>query len=216
MKQALLACEIIRHELETVIAESKEDIDVFWLGEALHEHPEKLHAEIQKYLDELSGYDRIAISYGICGNAMIGIKASHCEIYFPLIDDCIKGLMCADCELPQLRRNSIFTSEGWLSTKNNSNIEFSRTLEKYGPEKSKQIFRIMYANYKNLIYMQSEEEIKPEMREAADEQARNFELKLCYRQASLDVYRRLLRFESGGYICRLDKGEEVMFEMFMG
>lgn len=215
VKKALLACEIIKDELCQVLEESNEDFDVIWLEEALHERPERLNLEIKKKISELTDYDQIYLSYGLCGNALIGVKAENCEIFFPKIDDCIKGLMYFDPELSEMRRCSVFVSCGWLNTKNNTCIEYNRTYEKYGKEKAQQIFKTMYGNYKNVIYMQSEDEVSEDMIAKSEEMAKNLELELKYREASLNIYRELLTGKESERIGRIKDGEEINFEMFL-
>ena len=110
MKRALIGCKIIQNELEEAIQKTNAELDIFWLDEDYHNHPDKLHNELQRNIDLLNDYDEILLSFGLCGNALIGIIATHCDIYYPKIDDCICGFLSNHDALNTLRKDSIFVT----------------------------------------------------------------------------------------------------------
>ena len=213
MKRRLLACEVIRAELEEALKATDNEYDIVWVGEALHDKPEQLHKELVRIIEQSDAFDEIVISYGLCGNALIGIKAVHCDIIYPKTDDCISALMCTNKNLGELRRCSIFTSRGWLSA-SHSVSEYERTLEKYGKNRADMIYDMMFGNYKKLIYMQTEEEIDPENMKKAEKEAEIKKLKVEIEQASIDIYKKLLNTEEGEHIKRLKKGESITYDNF--
>ena len=89
MKRILIGCEILKNELIEIIEKNQLKMDTVWLDEDLHNHPEKLKVELQTKIDELDGYDEVILSYGLCGNAMLGITATHCDLIYPRVEDCI-------------------------------------------------------------------------------------------------------------------------------
>ena len=214
MKKALLGCEVIKEELETIVGDDYPDLEIIWLGSQLHEHPDMLKEKIQATVNELDDYEMIALSYGLCGQATLGIEATHCDIYFPLIDDCINGLMLCSEELPQLRASSIFTSRGWLSTSFNNSEQYIRMVEKYGEKRTRRLFASLYKNYKNLVYMKTEDTISADNWAKALSQAEIQELELITKKASIDIYKELIEFKQTENIGVIHKGQFIEYAMY--
>ncbi len=213
MKRRLLACEVVKKELEEALKSTDKVYDIVWLGEALHDKPEVLHDELIRNIDESADFDELVISYGLCGNALIGIKAEHCDIIYPKVDDCISALMCSNSELANMRKCSIFTSRGWLSASHGVK-EYELTLEKYGKKRTDMIYDMMYKNYTKLIYMQTEQDIEPTNLEKAQKEAEIKNLKVEIQKASIDIYIQLLNICEGEHVKRLKKGETITYECF--
>ncbi len=217
MKRAIIGCSIIKNDILDIIENLPYECDVFWMDENLHDSPEKLHAALQEKIDELSDYDEIILSFMLCGNALLGIKSETSRLVFMIADDCIYATMCHRDDYSELRKTSIFTSHGWLNTKKNTMSDYERSVKRYGEKRAKQIFNMMYKNYKNVVYMKLEGDVSPENRQKAEEMAQKLELELLYRDGSLDFYRELFdRSRSSSRICVLEPGNAVSMNIFMG
>lgn len=217
MKRAIIGCSIIKNDILGIIEKLPYECDVFWMDEELHDSPEKLHKVLQEKIDELADYDEIILSFMLCGNALLGIKSDTSRLVFMIADDCIYATMCHRDDYSELRKTSIFTSHGWLNTRKNTMTDFSRSVKRYGEERAQQIFKMMYKNYKNVVYMKLEDEISPENRQKAEEMAQRLGLELLYRDGSLDFYRELFdRSGSSDRICVLEPGNAVSMDIFMG
>lgn len=217
MKRAIIGCSIIKSDISDIIEGLPYECDVFWMDENLHDFPEKLHAALQEKIDELSDYDEIILSFMLCGNALLGIKSETSRLIFMIADDCIYATMCQRKDYPELRKTSIFTSRGWLSTKRNMMSEYERSAKRYGEERAKRIFEMMYKNYKHAVYMQLEDTVSDENRQKAEEMASKLGLELLYRDGSLDFYRELFDINrSSSRICVLEPGNAVSMNIFMG
>jgi hypothetical protein len=83
----ILACAtVIEEMLPLMPPEMKCQV----LDFGLHVNPEKLRNTLQETIDAVSTeYDTIVLGYGLCSQAIIGIKATHCRIVVPHVDDCI-------------------------------------------------------------------------------------------------------------------------------
>ncbi|MFA0816443.1 MAG: DUF1638 domain-containing protein [Anaerofustis sp.] len=214
MKQILIGCEILKKELIRIIEQDHLTMDMIWLDEDLHNHPEKLKIELQKTIDGLVGYEEAILSFGLCGNALLGITATTCDLIYPIVEDCIFAMLSGSCNLKALRKDSIFTGESWLTTRNPFAKEYQRTVDKYGEDTAKMIFDMMYEHYNNAVYMQTEKEIDPQLRKQAEEMAEKLNLTLRYEPASTELYRRLLHVKEDKDIRRLKKGDTIKFDDF--
>ena len=216
MKRALIGCKIIQKEIEEAIQKTNAALDTFWLDEDYHNHPDKLHAELQKNIDMLNGYDEILLSFGLCGNALIGITATHCDIYYPKIDDCICGFLSNHDTLNKLRKDSVFVSRGWLTTRNSFANEYNRASARYGEDRAESIYKKLYANYKNVIYMKTEQNIPKDLMDKAKDMATRLDLSFKIEPADYEVYIKLLNEQDHPLIRKLPKGSTITHKDFSG
>ena len=69
MKSKLIACEMIRDEVEKAMEETGYDGSVAWLEDSLHTHPEKLRNALQQEIEEAEGEGVCRFScLRYCGN----------------------------------------------------------------------------------------------------------------------------------------------------
>ena len=218
-KRLLLGCGIIQKELEDAIKEYKiDDLDVIWMETGLHAEPKELNKALQKMIDETEGYDEIILGYGLCGNALLGITATNCDVLYPKTDDCISSFMCELCDANRLRRDSYFLSRGWLTMRSRDSLDDVRKkmFEKYDEETAEEILAMMYGNYKRIVYLQIEDEIDPEDLKKAKERAERMNFDFEIHPGSLKLYTKLiLGDETYPGVKRLKKGEFLTVRDFM-
>ena len=218
MKRMLIGCGVIQNELEEAIERNGlDDLDVIWLEAGLHAVTKDLNRELQKHIDNAENYDEIILGYGLCGNALIGITATHCDILYPKTDDCISAFMCENCRAAELRRDSYFLSRGWLSMDTADSLagEFNRLLEKYDEETAQEIMEMMYGNYKRIVYLQIEENIAPDDLAAATERAEAMQFEFQIEPATIKMYEKLVLGDASyPGVERLKKGETLTLRHF--
>jgi hypothetical protein len=91
MKFKLICCEVFMRLACLAIAETPHIIDPEFTKLGAHEAPDSLRKLIQGKIDEInedSGYDAILLGYGLCGNAVSGIKAKSVPLVIPRAHDC--------------------------------------------------------------------------------------------------------------------------------
>ena len=215
MKRAIVGCGIIRKDIEHLLTALPYEADIFWLDEKLHEFPEKLRDALQEKINELEDYDEIILGYLLCGNGLLGIKSGNSKLRFIKGDDCIYANLCHREDYSELRRTSIFLSNGWLSTNRNGLTEYQRTLEKYGEKRTKMIYEAMYKNYKYVAYMQLDEEVTDDHRKKVSELAEVMDVEPLYVQGSLQLFEDLFQLKDNEKIYILEPGTEITAEIFM-
>lgn len=95
MQLRVIACQIVRMEVEALLAEAggpraEHEIEVEFLDTGLHDEPDKLREEVQAAIDATEpGFDHILLGYGICSNGLIGITARGVPLVIPRAHDCI-------------------------------------------------------------------------------------------------------------------------------
>jgi len=219
MKRLLLGCGIIQKELSEAMEKyDLEDLDVIWMEAGLHGEPKDLNKALQKMIDETTGYDEIILGYGLCGNALLGIEATNCDILYPRTDDCISAFMCENCRANELRRDSYFFSRGWLEMRTDDSLthQYDKLLEQYDEEDAEYLMSVMYGNYKRLVYLKIEDEISPEDLEKAKKYADAMNFEFVIEPATIILYEKLiLGDESYPGVERLPKGEKLTVHHFM-
>ncbi|MBQ8830064.1 MAG: DUF1638 domain-containing protein [Oscillospiraceae bacterium] len=213
MKRLLLGCGTIQKELEDVIEQNGLcDLDVIWLESGLHAVPNDLKKELQKHIDEAENYDEVILGYGLCGNALLDITATHCDVLYPATDDCISAFMCENCRAAELRRDSYFLSRGWLTMKTSDSLieQFNKVMEQYDEETAQEILEMMYGNYKRIVYLKVEDEIAPEDLALAKQRAEDMKFAFEIEPATIKLYEKLiLGDETYPGVARLKKGETL-------
>ena len=110
MRLKLIARKALFRELSYLAALSGNSIDVTWMRQAYHNHPERLNEWLQREIDlvesgedphtilldggerqeGVSGdFDAILLGYGLCSNATTGLTARRHRLVIPRAHDCI-------------------------------------------------------------------------------------------------------------------------------
>ena len=109
MRLKLIACKALFRELSYVAALSDNMIDITWLRQGYHAEPELLHALLQREIDAFENgedphsyqirprrpgddpkdFDAILLGYGLCSNAVAGLRAKSHRLVIPRAHDCI-------------------------------------------------------------------------------------------------------------------------------
>jgi len=93
-KSYLICCEILRYEVEHLLAETASPSEVFFLRKGYHENPAVLREEVQKAIDAAPpGFETIVLGYGLCGKGLEGVQARDLPLAVPKVHDCISLLL---------------------------------------------------------------------------------------------------------------------------
>jgi len=208
MKKVLVCCGLLRPDLERLIASCGVEYDTNWLESGLHNWPERLREELQALIDSQEDAEEITLAFGLCGNALIGLKATTAPVRYLGTDDCISAMLCENENLLEMRRNSLFTNKSWLASPASEDEQIKRAIEKYG-EDADWIIDELYKNYENLVYMQTEETVEEEWVERSKQLAQITKTKLAYCPANYHAYEALLADRPHPLVKLLPKGEEL-------
>ncbi len=99
MNIALIGCMVLMRDVSRIVYDSEHMVFPFWLEQGLHDTPEILHKKLQNKIDEIEQlegtgkkqlqFDAIVLAYGLCSNAVVGLKNSKIPVVVPRCDDCI-------------------------------------------------------------------------------------------------------------------------------
>jgi hypothetical protein len=147
-----IACEVMRDEWDSV---NKQGIETCFLEQGLHRHPDDLHRKLQQAIDETVDCDTILLGYGLCSNALVGLRADK-TLVVPLVEDCIGlflGSAAAYYEEFSREPATYYFAKGWIVNKKDPYQEYLRCLELWGEEDARWVAGEMMKNYKRATYI---------------------------------------------------------------
>ncbi|MBN1310769.1 MAG: DUF1638 domain-containing protein [Anaerolineae bacterium] len=147
----VMACATVIEEMLPLLPKGMPH-QVFDFG--LHVNPDKLHKTLQEAIDDVGGqYDTILLGYGLCAQAIVGIKANGCRLVVPRVDDCI-AIFLGSCKAYSTQRHiepgTYYLTKGWIEVGDTPFSDYERAVERYGKERAERIYKMMMGNYKRL------------------------------------------------------------------
>lgn len=126
----ILACKIFQRELSLVIPFCPNSIDITFMQQDLHVSPNLLREALQNEIDRFeSGEDHhsnkicmekaeaILLGYGLCSNALVGLKSKRLPLVIPRAHDCITHFMGSKekyADYFEKVKGTFFYTQGWL------------------------------------------------------------------------------------------------------
>lgn len=160
----LIACEVMVREFCHALAHSTNTIDIEFFTQGLHDNSDVCRSQLQERIDapEFEKYDAVLLGYGLCNNAMAGIRAGNVKTVIPRAHDCITLLLGSAQRYAEEFENhpgTYYYSAGWLEypERGGERVEYSQKsglaerlakkqlIEKYGEENAEYISEIMNA-----------------------------------------------------------------------
>jgi hypothetical protein len=106
MRIKFIGCRVLCREIAYLTYDSETVVDADFLRQGLHDTPEKLKALIQGEIDKTdkeaseyttasykNSYDAVALGYGLCSNALVGLCSRGQTLVVPKVHDCISLLL---------------------------------------------------------------------------------------------------------------------------
>lgn len=191
----ILSCPTIHDELEKCVRDTGCTYDVHELGKSNHNFPDRLRNQLQAEIDALQDYDRILLSFGICGNAACGLTSSHAELVIPKVDDCVSLLMGG--VKPRLEclngKFGIFLTAGWLRYEENIWDEICRTKQRYSEKRAAKILERMFGEMTYLTVLDTGAYNLADILEKAEKIAETLHLELRVIKGDLSLLTGLLK-----------------------
>jgi hypothetical protein len=83
----VIACATV---IEEMMPHLPPDVQYEVLDFGLHVNPEALRSSLQQAIDTASETaETIILGYGLCSQAVVGLRANDCTLVVPKVDDCI-------------------------------------------------------------------------------------------------------------------------------
>jgi hypothetical protein len=94
----------------------------------------------------------VLLALGFCGNALNGLSASHMDLVFPRVDDCVTLLLNGGCSREEVPRNPrhYYLTRGWFTHESSLREAFVDWDERYGPERAARLRKALFAGYEQV------------------------------------------------------------------
>lgn len=137
----------------------------------LHIRPEDLRGALQEAIDRASrSAEMVILGYGLCSQAVVGLRANGCTLVVPRVDDCIAIFLGSDRAYREQQRaepGSYYLTKGWIEVSDTLLDEYERTVEQYGQERADRMMRFMLKNYTRLAFIDTGQHEQERYREYA-------------------------------------------------
>jgi len=225
MSTVIIACTVLKQELNQVIEETGSTYPVHWVDtEETHVWPDKLRIQLQEVFDGLQGVDRVLLAFGYCGNALLGLHTRDFQLVFPKVDDCI-SLLLGSCQRRKEvaeEAHSYFMTKGWVDSPLNLWASYQkerpRLIARWGEERAERLLKatLIPDNYKRIVLVDTGafklEEVQPQTELIARELRLNHDVV----GGTTNYLRDLLQGPWDQGFVSIEPGKTVMFEHVVG
>jgi hypothetical protein len=182
MRIAVIACDMIKLEIDRLIADDPDITEVVYLEAALHVYPEKMRDALVEQIDALEGrVDAVFLGYGYCQSLKDIEQLVRVPTVLPPYDDCIQFLLTRERYDQEIEREigTWFMSPGWAEVGAHmviKELKLDRAL-KYGRDPMEMAKRL-FTHYKRGLFFNTglpDEQLEP-YRDKAKEFCADFSL----------------------------------------
>lgn len=191
----IIACQVFVEELRSLLPG---DVEIETLTMSLHERPRSLHQMLQERIDASEGCDTVILGYGMCGQAAVGLRATHCRLVLPRADDCISmflGSRSAYRAQHEQEAGTYFLTKGWVGSGVTTPFSaYDAVRERWGAERADRMMRTMLGHYRRLAFVRtgSGDDALADARGQARDTAHRFGLRYEEIEGSRDLVYPLL------------------------
>lgn len=148
----IIACEMLRPEVEFLQKELSMENEVIWIEPSLHVTPKKLKAKLQGVFDEMKDCQQILMPFGDCGGAISGLETGDFSLVIPLVDDCLTLMLGSLKRRMELSREmpTFYLTLGWITQEKNIIADYHAMVENYGQETADMLKETMFGAYKRV------------------------------------------------------------------
>lgn len=211
----VMACATVIEEMLPLMPPGMKH-EVFDFG--LHVNPGKLRSTLQEAIDRVSDdVDTVILGYGLCSQAVIGIKSDRCTLVVPRVDDCI-AIFLGSCQAYKLQSRSepgtYYLTKGWIEVGDTPFSEHERMVQQYGQKRADRLLKIMLGNYKRLALINTGQYELDRYREISRQIADRFNLRYEEIEGSNALVRAMLYGHWDDDFIVLKPGESFRLEHF--
>ena len=178
----VIACDMIKLELEKVLLDYPEVTEIVWLESALHVYPERMKRTIIERIQEMKGrVEVIFLGYGYCQS----LKGIELEVDVPVVlpqhDDCLAMLLTPERYAEEKKKEcgTWFMTPGWAEIGAElviKELHLERAL-KYGKDPMSMAKRL-FTHYRRGLYVDTGVGNDAHFLEKAAQFCRDFDLVL--------------------------------------
>jgi hypothetical protein len=147
----VIACATVIEEMLPLLPP---DVDYGVLDFGLHVNPEALRRALQEAVDACAiSAETILLGYGLCSQAVVGLRANDCTLVVPKVDDCIAIFLgSGEAYKAQSRAEpgTYYLTKGWIEAGDSPFGEYDSLVKHHGEEKARRLMGKILKNYTRL------------------------------------------------------------------
>ena len=148
----LIACPAVLGELEEG---PQTGFTARTLDPQLHLSPERLKEGLRAAVAERDKPGAtIVLGYGLCSNAVLGLKTEHATMVVPRVDDCIAMMLGSNeafAAESAKARGSYYVAKAYLDECDTIMSEHEKLIEKRGAERAERMMRLLLEHYTRIV-----------------------------------------------------------------
>lgn len=194
MRVGVIACEIIKLELEKLFKELDWNPDkILFMDAALHVDPDKMKNELILHINEMAlTMDAVFLGYGTC-QSLEGIDDEvSIPLIHPKVDDCICMMLGSDRYAQELEKQAgtWFMTPGWAEVGLKMVIKELKLgrVKKFGKDPL-EIAKMMFTHYKRSLLINTGVGNRDQIMEKTQEFASHFDLAMEETNSDLSLLR---------------------------
>jgi len=186
----------------------------------LHVNPESLKRALQDAIDASAPQtDTIVLGYGLCSQAVVGLRANGCTLVVPRVDDCIAiflGSGAAYRQQHHVEPGTYYLTKGWIEAGDGPFAEHDRLVVRYGQEKAAWVTQQMLKNYTRLVLINTGQYELEHYRAYARRTAARFGLRYEEIPGSTTLIRKMVYGPWDDEFVVVPPGQTIRYEDFLG
>jgi len=195
-------------------------ISFVFLEQSLHRTPQKMKPIIQDEIDKAAkeDWDYVILSYGLCSNGILGVKANHHPIVIPRVHDCIAlflGSWKKYMEEHKKEPGTYYLTKGWIDEGKSPIGIYREYCQRYDNETAEWVIKEELKNYTRIALVDIGVGLSETHREHAKENARFLHLRYEEIKGSLAFFEKMLRGWWSEDFIILKPCQEVTQELFL-
>lgn len=152
-RTVLIACEVLRTELELLTEGLSVVPNMRFLEQGLHDTPDALRLQVQSLVDEMENSteppETILMGYGLCGRGLSGVTTRRATLILPKVHDCIPLLLGVEQDAAgacSQGGSTYWLSSGWIrcsgSFVENKDRRFKDYEERFGTDSATYLMEV--------------------------------------------------------------------------
>jgi hypothetical protein len=189
----LIACAAVIEEMLTFIP-SRMSYEVLDFG--LHTNPKSLKRVLQNAINSSApDIETILLGYGLCSQAVVGLRSGSRTLVIPRVDDCIAIFLGSAAEYQKQYYSvpgTYYLTKGWIEFGDTPFSEFDILVKHYGEQIAQRIINQILKNYTRLAFINTGNNKMEHYRDRARNMAERFSLRYEEIQGSDVIIKKML------------------------
>jgi hypothetical protein len=162
----------------------------------LHTDPKSLKKVLQNAVNSSDpDVETILLGYGLCSQAVVGLRSGSRTLIIPRADDCIAIFLGSAVEYQKQYRSvpgTYYLTKGWIEFGDTPFSEYDILVKRYGEQIAKRIIKQILKNYTRLAFISTGDNELERYRERARSMAERFGLRYEEIQGSDVLIKKML------------------------